>query len=76
MSDYTPTTEEVRGDYATFQLPAHGGDFRTEYAEGVAEFDRWLDAHDAEVRAGFVPEEPGRGTAEALGFREAYREKR
>lgn len=56
MSDYTPTTEEVRGDYATFQLPAHGGDFRTEYAEGVAEFDRWLAAHDAEVRSGVITE--------------------
>ena len=51
MSEYTPTTEEVRGDYANFQLPARGGDFRSEYAEGVADFNRWLAAHDAEVRA-------------------------
>ena len=30
---------------ANFQLPAEGGDFRDEYAEGLAEFDRWLAAH-------------------------------
>ncbi len=51
MSGYTPTTEEVRGDYANFQLPAGGGDFRGEYAEGLAEFDRWLAAHDAAALA-------------------------
>lgn len=42
MSDYTPTTEEVRGDYANFQLPAEGGDLRAEYAEALSEFDRWF----------------------------------
>ena len=48
---YTPTTEEVRGDYATFQLPWVGEDFRDVYSEGLAEFDRWLAEHDAEKRA-------------------------
>ena len=42
MSDYTPSTEEVRGDYANFQLPAEGGDLRAEYAEALSEFDRWF----------------------------------
>ena len=47
--DYTPTTEEVRSRYFNGSgriLPAFG------------EFDRWLAAHDAEVRAGVVTEEP------------------
>ena len=68
VSDYTPTTDEVRGDYANFQLPASGGDFRVEYAEGLAEFDRWLAAHDAEVRASALAEqgEPGRKVDDAL----------
>ena len=42
MSDYTPTTEEVRIKYR-LSSGRQPGDF--------AEFDRWLAAHDAEVRA-------------------------
>lgn len=58
MADnYTPTTEEVRGDYANFQLPAEGGDFRDEYADGLAGFDRWLAAHDADKRAEWEAEQ-------------------
>ena len=46
MTDYTPTTEEmrewhVRGDHA-------GNKSRSEYE---AEFDRWLEQHDREVAA-------------------------
>jgi len=46
MSEYTPTTEEVRNGFSRsrqmpqFQSPALQSDF-----------DRWLAAHDAEVRA-------------------------
>ena len=50
MSDYTPTTEEVRGDYAHFQTPSGvTGDVTEAYADGVAEFNRWLVTRDAEV---------------------------
>lgn len=40
MSDYTPTTAEVR-------------DAATQCPHGIpdAEFDRWLEAHDREVKA-------------------------
>lgn len=56
MSDYTPTTEEVR-DYirAADRVTAH---MFAAGADSIEAFDRWLAAHDAEVRAGFVAEEP------------------
>ncbi|QMU97828.1 hypothetical protein FVO59_11885 [Microbacterium esteraromaticum] len=51
MTEYTPTTENVRS------VHAHGGAGQvTERRRAM--FDRWLAAHDAEVRAGVVPEEP------------------
>lgn len=40
MSEYIPTTEEVRNRYLSEVFP-----------EDEAEFDRWLAAHDAEVAA-------------------------
>ena len=43
MDDYTPTTEDVRESYTYFR-----GAIPT--VEHEAEFDRWLAAHDAEVR--------------------------
>jgi hypothetical protein len=43
MSDYTPTTDEVRSLYVT-GTPPH----RVTVPEGNAEFDRWLAQHDAE----------------------------
>ncbi len=43
MSDYTPTKLEVRSQYAN---DSFGPD---EYLANVAEFDRWLEAHNAEV---------------------------
>ena len=50
MSEYTPTTEEVR-------TAAHNGAFFPLFRD-PADFDRWLVAHDAEVRASVIPEEP------------------
>lgn len=44
MSDYTPTTETVRERFAD-GFPRFG------YSQALADFDRWLAAHDAEVRA-------------------------
>ena len=45
MTDtYTPTTEEVRDDYAHFQVPGGTAPVTGEFAEGRAEFDRWLAA--------------------------------
>lgn len=41
MSDYTPTTEEIRERWMNFD----GGPDVSD----AAEFDRWLAAHDAEV---------------------------
>ena len=56
MSPYTPTTEEVR-DYirAADRVTAHTF---SGSSDSVEAFDRWLAAHDAEVRAGVVAEEP------------------
>lgn len=47
MSEYTPTTKDVREVWIYVQDITHdeGEDFHG------AEFDRWLAAHDAEVRA-------------------------
>ena len=48
MSDYTPSTAEVRGFYG--QESAHGDNFEqriANLASGIAEFDRWLAAHAA-----------------------------
>lgn len=52
MTNYTPTTSDVRAEYVDRCMDA--------YDRQVArdEFDRWLAAHDAEVRAGVVTEEP------------------
>lgn len=53
MSDYTPTTDDVRGTYAD------GMWYVNRRMDGtLSEFDRWLAAHDAEVRASVVSEEP------------------
>lgn len=45
MSDYTPMTDEVREGFALDRSGYLSG------SEGAAEFDRWLAARDAEVRA-------------------------
>ena len=44
MSDYTPTTDDVREGYATRNAPMYDGARRSM-------FDTWLAAHDREVRA-------------------------
>lgn len=45
MSEYTPTTEDVREDFAFPWYPDQIGD-RT---ARVAAFDRWLSEHDRQV---------------------------
>lgn len=45
MSDYTPDTDDVRDIFAKYAEEHHGEQ------DGDAEFDRWLAAHDAEIRA-------------------------
>ena len=57
MADCTPTTEEVRGDYAHFQIRTDVVYAVQDYATAEAEFDRWLAAHDAEVRASVLAEQ-------------------
>lgn len=59
MSEYTPTTKDVREVWIYAQDITHdeGEDFHG------AEFDRWLAAHDAEVQAQVVAEEPEWGIA-------------
>ena len=47
MSDYTPTTDEVRDRYAWGRSDVG----YVSYDEAEAEFDLWLAAHDATVRA-------------------------
>ena len=51
--EYTPTTEEVRHDYVSLDYPEGGYDYDTEAEEKVraVDFDRWLAAHDAQMRA-------------------------
>ena len=46
MSDYTPTTDEVRDRYAWGRSDVG----YVSYDEAEAEFDLWLVAHDATVR--------------------------
>ena len=48
MSDYTPTTEEVREDYAIGRNEEVGAGW---YDQHRTEFNRWLAAHDAAKRA-------------------------
>ena len=45
MSDYTPSTEEVRESY---QSTGDGLDFKRRYFARAGEFDRWLQAVKAE----------------------------
>ena len=60
MSEFTPTTEQVRSAYAhdpeaEYRDPVG---FPAMQRENLRAFDRWLAAHDAEVRGGVVSEEP------------------
>jgi hypothetical protein len=52
--EYTPTTDSIREGYAfTVQSKIAGATF----GQGLAEFDRWLGAHDEAVRADMQPRE-------------------
>lgn len=50
--EYTPTTEDIRSAFA--EGMAEAAPFGVPWEEAIDEsrklFDRWLDAHDAEVR--------------------------
>jgi hypothetical protein len=70
MSDYTPTTEDVRARHAARDTAG--------FDAGASAFDRWLAAHDAEVRARVAAEEPeweygvdheGDGAVEKFGWK-------
>lgn len=56
MSEYTPSMEELREAWLSAEFEER--DSTTSDDDLRAEFDRALAAHDAEVRAGVVPEEP------------------
>lgn len=54
MSEYTPTTDEVRADFVAlhtrnFDAYAVGRSLTSEQEYYGEDFDRWLAAHDAEV---------------------------
>lgn len=62
MSDYTPTTEEMRGNYVSNLFEGGGSDearaeWDYERENGEQIFDRWLAAHDAEKRAEWEAEQ-------------------
>ena len=68
MSEYTPTTEQVRvayQDHRDFQSIMKGLD-RPGDVEAGREFDRWLSAHDAEVKAEALREAAKAHEAERL----------
>lgn len=46
--EYTPTTEQVLDNYVEGMSAFYGDSGQVEYAR---QFDRWLAAHDAEIRA-------------------------
>lgn len=69
MSEYTPTEARICIDFcnaATKRAQADGSFMSMEEAD--AAFSRWLAAHDAEVRAGVVAEEPEWETTTERGF--------
>ena len=54
MSDYTPTTDEVRDRYAVSLFHTEhrlDGHVHDSVSDGDPEFERWLAAHDQEVAA-------------------------
>lgn len=65
MSDYTPTTENIREQVGCLAIDNHEynySDYRQnrKYLRAVEAFDRWLAVHDAEVlaAAGVTQTEP------------------
>ncbi len=51
MSDYTPTTEDIRNAYMSGDWNDNPTDDDAMKRHFAAKFDRWLTAHDAEVEA-------------------------
>ena len=51
MSDWTPTTEQVRDGYRYDAEYEYHNPLSTEHVRLGRAFDRWLAAHDAQVRA-------------------------
>lgn len=60
MSEYTPTTDEMRAFYTAERLdgPHLDGFPPPTVEQAETEFNLWLAAHDAEVQAQVVAEEP------------------
>lgn len=56
--EYTPTTEEIIEHWSATRGSAIDPEAAKRKAERERMFRRWLAAHDAEVRAGVVAEEP------------------
>ncbi|RBO72824.1 hypothetical protein [Microbacterium sp. H6] len=54
MSEYAPSTRDIREMFHIGMFSQH----KTPARLNLPAFDRWLAAHDAEVRAGVVAEEP------------------
>lgn len=63
MSDYVPTLDRVRSHYVEGRR--HATSYQHSPSAHLAEFDRWLADHDAQVRAAAY-EEARQGIAEAL----------
>lgn len=51
MSDYTPTTDEMLDGYVTMKRREIPGDPILASIQALSEAERWLAAHDAEVRS-------------------------
>ena len=51
MTDFTPTTDEVRGLYTVIMFRENRPYLRQSLDEHRADFDRWLEQHDREVAA-------------------------
>lgn len=68
MTEYTPTTEAIIFAYTENKYAAQGIDYGpAEEAVAREEVMKWLAAHDAEVRAGVVAEEPEREYGRLIG---------
>ena len=51
MSDYTPTTDEIRNGYTPDMMIASERPYEEWKQIAFDEFDRWLSAHDAAIRS-------------------------
>lgn len=78
MSEYTPTTEEMRAFYTAERLdgPHLGGFPAPTVEQAESEFNAWLAAHDDEVRAATLREalDTESHPWELLDFRQAWEE--